>query len=193
MSKKEHKHENREGKEQKEEKPRIIVNAFFTGEIIFSNKQEAFTLYEQSRFGEPKDGKIYYSFCEALYLVDKGRMILIERKKQISFEKLLRELRKHDIKIETKYPVFKDMRDRGYIVKTALKFGAEFRVYDKGIKPGENHAKWVLFPVRESDSLTWHDFSAKNRVAHSTRKNLLIGIVDDENEVTYYECIWTRP
>ena len=85
------------------------------------------------------------------------------------------------------------MRSRGYIVKTALKFGADFRVYDKGIKPGEDHAKWVVFPVHESNTLTWHDFSAKNRVSHSTRKKLLMAIVDNEDDVTYYEIAWKKP
>jgi tRNA-intron endonuclease len=91
------------------------------------------------------------------------------------------------------YCAYKNLRSRGYIVKTALKFGAEFRVYDKGIKPGEDHAKWIVFPVHESETLTWYDFSAKNRVSHSTRKNLLIAVVDDEDDVTYYEVKWVKP
>ena len=92
-----------------------------------------------------------------------------------------------------RYCVFKDIRDRGYIIKTALKFGADFRVYDRGVKPGEDHAKWVLFPVHESDCLTWYDFAAKTRVAHSTKKKLLIGVVDDEGDVSYWETRWLRP
>ena len=80
-----------------------------------------------------------------------------------------------------------------YIVKTALKFGADFRIYDRGVKPGEDHAKWVVFPVHEGETLTWYEFAAKNRVAHSTKKRLLIGIVDDESDVTYYEIKWVRP
>jgi len=169
------------------------IKAIFTGESIYSNKKEAFALYEQSRFGEPKEGKIFYSFPEALYLLEKNKIEITEGKKKISFEKLLQELKKQDNRIQTKYAVFKDMRDRGYIVKTALKFGAEFRVYDKGKKPGQEHAKWILYPVKESDNLTWHDFSAKNRVAHSTKKNLLIAIMDEENDVTYYVCQWLKP
>jgi tRNA-intron endonuclease len=47
--------------------------------------------------------------------------------------------------------------------------------------------------VYESGELTWQEFAAKNRVAHSTRKKLLIGIVDEENDVTYYEIGWTKP
>ena len=92
-----------------------------------------------------------------------------------------------------RYCVFRDLRQRGYVVKTALKFGADFRVYDRGIKPGEDHAKWVVFPVHEGGTLTWYDFAAKNRVAHSTRKRLLMSIVDDENCPTFYEIKWIRP
>jgi tRNA-intron endonuclease len=179
-------------KRKKPEKGKL-VKAIFSGENIYSNKKEAFSLYEQSRFGESKDGKILYSFYESLFLIEKGKLEITEKKKKLNFEKLLEKLKELDKKIEIKYSVFKDMRARGYIVKTALKFGAEFRVYDKGIKPGQDHARWILYPVKESDILTWHDFSAKNRVAHSTKKNLLIGIVDEEGDVTYYQVSWIKP
>jgi len=92
-----------------------------------------------------------------------------------------------------RFCVYKDLRNRGYIIKTALKFGADFRVYDRGVKPGEDHAKWIVYPVYESSTLTWYEFAAKNRVAHSTKKRLLIGVVDDENSVSYWEVRWIRP
>ena len=85
------------------------------------------------------------------------------------------------------------MREKGHILKTALKFGAEFRVYKKGIKPGKDHALWLLYPVKESENHSWYDFAAKNRVANSTKKKLLIGIVDDEEDVSYYEISWLKP
>ena len=110
-----------------------------------------------------------------------------------SFDQVLKKAEKLEKIFWTKYCVFKDIRDRGYIIKTALKFGAEFRVYDRGVKPGEDHARWIIFPVHETHTLTWHDFSAKNRVAHSTKKRLLIGVVDEENDVSYWECRWLRP
>ena len=74
-----------------------------------------------------------------------------------------------------------------------VKFGSEFRVYEKGVKPGQDHASWLLFPLREHETLTWYDFAAKNRVATSTNKKLLLAIVDDEGDVTYYVCQWFRP
>lgn len=168
------------------------IKAVF-GDTIYSNKKEAFNLHASSRFGEQKEGKIIYSIVESLYLCEKGKLELMNGKKKISFDNLMKEAKKEDSRISVKYAVFKDMRSRGYVVKTALKFGAEFRVYDKGVHPGEEHAKWILYPVKESDVLTWHEFSAKNRVAHSTKKNLLIGIVDEEGDVTYYQVSWIKP
>ncbi len=177
----------------KKQEKTSIIRAVFSGETVYSNKKEAFFLYEKSRFGEVREGRIFYSFPEALFLLEQKKLEIAEGKKKLSFDSLIEKLKHADRRIEMKYSIFKDMRNRGYIIKTALKFGAEFRVYDKGKKPGEEHAKWILYPVRESDSLTWQDFSAKNRVAHSTKKNLLIGIVDEEGDVTYYEVKWLKP
>jgi len=169
------------------------IKAVFDGENVYSNKQEAISLHAQSRFGEFKSGKVIYSIFEALYLLEKEKMEVLLGKKKLKFEQLMQEARQRDKSARTKYLVFRDMRNRGFIVKTALKFGADFRVYDRGVKPGEDHARWILYPVFETSSLTWYDFSAKNRVAHSTKKNLLIGIVDEEEDVTYYEIKWIKP
>ena len=113
--------------------------------------------------------------------------------KKILKKDLFNKFRKFDKKFQIKYPVFKNLREKGYIVKTALKFGADFRIYEKGSKPGKKHAKWIVFVDYESNKLTWHDFSAKNRVAHSTKKNLLLAILDEENSITYYEIRWLKP
>ncbi|MBI2107242.1 tRNA-intron lyase [Candidatus Woesearchaeota archaeon] len=179
----------------KEEKIKVrkFVADFLTEKVSAQDKGSARELYDSSRYGEPKEGKIVYSLVEALYLVEKGKMNVKDGKKNLKFDTLLKNSKKTDPNIWLKYLVYRDMRGRGYIVKTALKFGADFRVYDRGVKPGEDHAKWVLFPVHEGNTLTWHEFSAKNRVAHSTRKRLLLGIVDAEEDVTYYEIKWTRP
>jgi len=177
----------------KKTKKEKIINSIFSGKNVTSNSTEAKNLYSKSRFGEPVDEKIQYSIVEALYLLEKKKIEIKEKSRKISLKKFKEKIEEIDPKIQTKYTVFKDMRSRGYLVKTALKFGADFRVYEKGIKPGQDHAKWILYPVHESDNLTWHEFSAKNRVAHSTKKNLLIAIVDDESDVTYYEIAWTKP
>src|SRR3989338_1211680 len=162
--------------------------------VLAEDKGEARSLYDQSRFGEPQEGKQVYSLVEACYLVEKKKMTVTDsKKKKITVDAFIKQAQKIEPNFWIRYAVFRDMRSRGYIVKTALKFGADFRVYDRGIKPGDDHAKWILYPVHEGETQTWYEFSAKNRVAHSTRKNLLIGIVDDESDVTYYTVSWIRP
>lgn len=161
--------------------------------VIAPNEGAARSMYDKSRFGSLVENKIQYSLHEALYLLEKGKLDVLDNKKKMSAEDFIRKASKSEPGFSIRYAVFKDLRSRGYIVKTALKFGADFRVYDRGIKPGEDHAKWIVYPVHEGESLTWYEFSAKNRVAHSTKKRLLLGIVDDETAVTYYECKWIRP
>ncbi|VVB82194.1 tRNA-splicing endonuclease [uncultured archaeon] len=169
------------------------IKAYLIGEMISSTASDAFSLYEKSHFGEPKEKKVQYSVSEALFLIDKEKMEIFSKNKKLSKSELMEKFRRIDKKIQIKYPVFKDLRERGYVVKTALKFGADFRVYEKGAKPGEKHAKWIVFTEHESNRLTWHEFSAKNRVAHSTKKNLLLAIVDEEGDISYYEVGWLKP
>jgi len=172
------------------------IEAMFLKErIITENSNEARELYNQSCFGTlTKQGQVHLSVLETMYLLEKEKIVLRDGRNQAyTVERLWKKALKIDKQFSVRFPVFADLRERGYIVKTAIKFGADFRVYDRGVKPGEDHAKWVVFPVHETSSLTWHDFSAKNRVAHSTRKRLLIGVVDEEADVTYYEVKWTRP
>ncbi len=162
--------------------------------VVASISDESTLLYDRSRFGEKVGEKYHYSLVEGLFLLDTKRMdITNEKRKKIKFDDFLKKTRRLDKNFWVKYCVFKDLRSRGYIVKTALKFGAEFRVYNRGVKPGEDHAKWIVYPVHETNTTTWYEFAAKNRVAHSTKKKLLVGVVDDEAEVSYWEIMWIRP
>ncbi len=151
-------------------------------------------LFNQGNYGVVDNNRVLLSFLEALYLVEKGKLIVTDsRGKPLSQETFLTKAKRKEKKFWMKYCVFRDLRGRGYVVKTALKFGADFRVYDRGVKPGDDHAKWIVYPVYETDVMTWHDFSAKNRVAHSTKKRLLLAVVDAEGDVSYWETRWIRP
>ncbi|MFT4260909.1 MAG: tRNA-intron lyase [Candidatus Woesearchaeota archaeon] len=172
-----------------------IKTIFSQHKILTENSDEARELYQQNRFGTmTDDGQVQLSLHEALYLLEKGRLSMLDgRKKELSMSEVIKKSKKSEPNFLIRYAVFKDMRNRGYIIKTALKFGADFRVYDRGVKPGEDHARWVVYPVHEGSTLTWYEFAAKNRVAHSTKKRLMLAVVDDESDVTYWEVKWIRP
>ncbi len=169
------------------------IKAYLISGLVSSNTAEAHQLMKKSAFGEASNDKVQYSLAEAMFLVKNKKMEVLSKSKIISEDELLKKFQRIDKKFLLKFIAFNDLRKKGYIVKTALKFGADFRVYDKGAKPGQKHAKWLVFIESENNRLTWHEFSAKNRVAHSTKKKLLLAIVDAENSVSYYEVGWIKP
>ena len=172
-----------------------ITGIFLENRVITEDSDEAREIYNQSRFGVmTEENKVELSLIEALYLIEKKKLEVVDKKNKIMpKDTFIKKASKMQPNLWIRYIVFRDIRNRGYVIKTALKFGADFRVYERGVKPGEDHAKWIIYPVSEGQTMTWHEFSAKNRVAHSTKKRLLMGVVDDENDVTYWEIRWVRP
>ena len=175
--------------------PKPVLSTFAEHGAITENSDGARLFYSQGSYGEIVDkGKVKLSYLEALYLQERGKLVIRDgRGREMGFEQVLGKAKRSEPNLWVRFRVFRDLRSRGYIVKTALKFGADFRIYDRGVKPGEDHARWVVYPVHEGSVLTWYEFAAKNRVAHSTKKRLMLGIVDDEGDVTYYEVRWMRP
>ena len=124
------------------------IKSNLVGNEISSNSKSAHYLFEKSNFGEKIEDKVHYLSVEALFLLENKKLDIYFKNKKIAKQEFLTKLQKTDKKIQTKYLVFKDLRKKGYIVKTALKFGAEFRVYDKGKKPGQTHAKWLVSQIK---------------------------------------------
>ena len=177
-------------------KPDGTIQAYFVGGRVIAESSDAGReLNASSQIGTLlEDGRLQLSLLESTYLLEKKKVYLVDwRGEEIPHDAFVKKAQRAEPNFWVRYCVFKVIRNRGYVVKTALKFGADFRVYDRGVKPGEDHAKWIVYPVYEAEKYTWYDFAAKNRVAHSTKKRLLIALVDEENDCTYYEISWKRP
>src|ERR1041385_2004238 len=112
-----------------------IQALFIHGKILTENSSAAQELYEKNRYGTLlSDGRVQLGILEALYLVDKKRLTVVDGKnKSLTGLALAKKAKEHDFL--TRYAVYKDFRDRGYIIKTALKFGADFRIYARVSKP----------------------------------------------------------
>jgi len=123
------------------------VRAILAKERVLTEvSDDARELYNQSRYGSLLEGgKLQLSLLESLYLIEKKKLLVVDgRNTEISFDKFIKKAQKEEPNFWIRFCVFRDIRNRGYIIKTALKFGADFRVYDRGVKPGEDHAKWVI-------------------------------------------------
>jgi len=163
----------------------MVFDIYSSSHGFYSNKKEALDLASASFLGEIKEGRVWYSIYEILYLLDlKKAQVINNKDKKLSFSDLIKKADK------STYLVFRELRNKGNILKEGLKFGADFRVYSKGTKPGKAHAKYLLHVVEGKSKLNMKDFCAKTRVAHSTNKILLLAIVDSEHDISYYEVNW---
>jgi tRNA-intron endonuclease len=145
-------------------------------------------------FGSFEKNSLVLSLIEALFLIEQGKLVVYKSKNSFfDYNSFLSKAVKLDKRFLQRYLVFKDLRLRGYILRAALKYGADFLVYGRGKKPGKGHSKWLLFVASEGEVYSWRAWVANNRVAHSVRKKILLGIVDDNSDVTYYDVGWVRP
>ncbi len=160
---------------------------------FFSNSQKAFSLQNQKNLGEKAQGKVVYSPFEAFFLVEtqKAQALNTKTNKSLKEHELITLLSKKHKDFLTKYQVFRALKNKGYLVKTGSKFGAEFRVYDNK-KSINQHARWLVYPIKQSEKSNWNEFISKNRIAHSTGKKLLLAIVDSEDNVLFYEISWMK-
>ena len=108
---------------------------------LSSNSQQAITLAKSKKIGDFKQNKVIYSNHEAFYLIETKKANPYIKEKKISQNKVLKILSKKDKEFLINYLVYKDLRKKSYIPKTGLKFGAEFRVYEKN----KSHAAYLTF------------------------------------------------
>jgi tRNA-intron endonuclease len=143
---------------------------------------------ENRGYGEKEDKRLLLSPEEALYLNEKRQEFPVENEKgtKLSYEDLWKTFMKIDKEFTIKYPVFRDLKDRGFCVKSGFKFGAHFRVYARGDKPGKGHAIWLVHVLPEEAKIDMIVLSRAIRLAQNVRKKMIYAVVDRESEITYY-------
>ncbi|MCD6414714.1 MAG: tRNA-intron lyase [Candidatus Diapherotrites archaeon] len=146
-------------------------------------------------FGEDHGGKVLLSPEETLFLKEKRKNFVIEdpKGKKLEFKDLMKLFTKKDKVFPLKYIVYRDIRARGFIVKTGFKFGTHYRIYGRGVRPGEGHAIWLVHAVPEEYKCDFQDFSRSVRLAQNVRKKMIYALVDKEGDITYYKIERFRP
>jgi len=170
---------------------RLLVNKVIVG--------RGFGELEERAFGRADGGRLELSMVESLYLSSKGKISIKKGGKDVGFRQLLEDGVRLDPRLHEKYVVFADLRERGLVVKTGFKFGCDFRVYRRGVavkrgpkRPGE-HTKWIVYVVPEDYTCAFQELSRAVRLAHSIRARMLWAVVDNEQNVTYYEVLRLKP
>ena len=158
---------------------------------IDENSRRPIALHEKSKFGKIEADCLHLSLIEACYLLEKGRLNIYEDDIECSVGYLIDLLKEQNN--YAKYIVYRDLKDRGYVIKTGFKYGSEFRLYDRGRSPGQGHSDFLVKIIHENYNIDALDFASYVRVSHGVNKKLLLAIVDDDFDITYYNIEWTRP
>ncbi|MFH1402766.1 MAG: tRNA-intron lyase [Candidatus Altiarchaeota archaeon] len=140
----------------------------------------------QRGFGEEEDGTYVLSLIEALFLVEEVKLDVMKKEKPLSFEDLVKLGSAKEEEFYNKYIVYKDLRKRGLVVRTGLKFGTDFRLYDRGGSVGKSHSKYLVHVVPEEYSCSFPEMARALRLAKNVNKDMIYAIVDEECDVTYY-------
>jgi tRNA-intron endonuclease len=147
-----------------EEKGRQLYNDFWLGQ---------YGSYKAADRGKLNKLDIY----ETIFLIDHKMLSLSNSSKKNAIHAAT--LRRKDF---TKlYKVYKEWREKGYVIKTGFKFGTHFRIYFPGAKPIANDTNWVhskhvvhVFP--KESKLLISEWARAIRVAHSVRKTFILAI-----------------
>ena len=164
-----------------------LHGVFFKTDLmtIVDEDEQGRDLYENFWFGQ------YGSYKAA----ERGRLnkldiydaLFLAEKKELTLDNITKaEMKKEACERRADFPslygVYKDWREKGYVIKTGFKFGTHFRVYFPGAKPMKKddknwtHSKHVIHVFPKSSRLLISEWARAIRVAHSVRKTFILAI-----------------
>jgi tRNA-intron endonuclease len=170
--------------------------------IIVWDIEESRSIFGSGYYGKPLgvpkpkgidfDAPLVLDLIEGYYLEEKGRLKVHRTDESVvSSSEIRRICRKQYSDFDTKYAVFQDLRDRGYIVTPGIKFGCDFAVYERG--PGIDHAPYLVQVYRSPDVLTATGTVLAGRLATTVKKQFILAIPRVRSgKVDYVGLDWWR-
>jgi len=157
-----------------------------SGTKVVVGDSETKSQLKERGFGEAEGKRMVISLIEAAFLLDTEKLDVMDGNKKMSFDDLLKVGSRHEPEFYNKYLVFKDLRERGLLVRTGLKFGSDFRIYERGSNVGKGHSAYLVHVVPEEYTCSFPEMARAIRLAENVNKKMVYGIVDEEGDVNYY-------
>lgn len=171
---------------------RIVVWDIESSRLLFGNgyfgKPMGISKPKGTQFSHP----LILDLMEGYYLSLKLKLILHTNDgKPLSVLDIKSICRKQYEGFDTKYLVFHDLRDRGYVVSPGIKFGCDFAVYEHG--PGIDHAPYLVQVCKPHFDLTATSIVLAGRLATTVKKQFIIAIPKpNEKKVEFIGFDWWR-
>lgn len=165
------------------ESSRYIWSLGFYGKPIGVSKPKS------AEFHSP----LLLDLLEALYLLEKRYIMILDKDGgELSIDRFIKLSRRSYVNFDEKYMVYKDLREKGYIVLSGLKFGVDFAIYEKG--PGIEHAPYLVDVIVFNDSVSGDELIRAGRLATTVRKRFIIAIPNlVDKKVRYLMFTWWKP
>jgi tRNA-intron endonuclease len=131
-------------------------------------------------FGTLRGKRVYFSVLEAIYLADKKRIEVFtsEAGNEIEFADLVRKLSQGKPEVWMKYLVYRDLRDRGYIVRE--EDAVDFEIYGKGA------VRRLVSIVYEGREASIAKLQSLLKIAVGEKKELILAVIDRRTDIVYY-------
>ena len=171
--------------------------------FIVEDREEARCLYGAGFYGHPLgvekprdadfDSPLRLTPLEALYLVDQGVLEVYDPEGRRVDRSVVEEAARthYGEKYTVLASVYYDLRRSGLVVRSGLKYGADFTVYRYG--PGIDHAPFVLHALPREASLEPTDLVRAGRLSHSVRKTFIIASLEADGSPVYLILKWFHP
>lgn len=145
----------------------------------------ALSLYREGYFGKPIgirkprsmdfEKPIMLSFTELLYLAGAGRVKFEGGEGEVSVADLAKAALSEP-NFRERYVVYQKLKASGLVVKSGMKFGVDFAVYEYG--PGLDHAPFLIHVYPSASSITPTEIVRAGRLAASVKKKFVVAQVD---------------
>ncbi len=156
----------------------LAVKATFDGTVVRVGK-EGRVLYEQSGYGRLDQDGVKLSNQEALYLLHRQKIDVTG----YTFNTLFSAFADQANFLRS-FLVYRDLRERGYVVQAGPH---DFRVFKRGEKPGTGESLYLVRVLSERDPIRFVKLIEEVVASRNMRKQYVLAVVDDEEELTYYE------
>ncbi|MGA7797911.1 MAG: tRNA-intron lyase [Methanoregula sp.] len=154
------------------------MKATFDGTSVLTGR-DGRVLYDQSGYGRPESDGMRLAPQEALYLLHRQKIEVAG----YTFDTLLAEYADQRNFLRS-FLVYRDLRERGYVVQTGPH---DYRVFRRGEKPGTGESLYLVRVLSERDPVRFTKLIEEVVTARNMRKQYVLAVVDDEDELTYYE------
>ena len=146
--------------------------------VLVDDPAEASALHNRGSYGEPLGGGgLSLTLLEAVYLVETGRLEVRREGGELPIRTLFRTAAAAYDQFEIKYVVYRDLRQRGYVVIEGAD-PPDFLVYPRGGTPKKTPAKFWAAAISERAVFDADDLAQLLRRVAGLRKNLLLAVVD---------------